>query len=100
MKLIHRHKYTLIPYHMVAKQKTSNRKEVKNMAEFYFTNRDDLSNRKPRKRKRQNRRKRPSRIVRVKDGLVYKEIIYEDGKIVLEKKDISSANPKTKKPGR
>ena len=66
------------------------------MTEFYFTNQDDLQNRKPRKRKRKNHRKRPPRIVRVRDGLVYKEIIYEDGDMVLEKKDISPANPKPK----
>jgi hypothetical protein len=66
------------------------------MTGFYFTNRDDLQNRKPRRRKRQNHRKRPPRIVRVRDGLVYKEIIYDDGDIVLENKDISSANPKPK----
>ena len=70
------------------------------MTEFYFANRDDLPNRKPRKRKRQNHRKRPPRIVRVRDGLFYKEIIYDDGDIVLEKKGISSANPKPKIPRR
>ena len=64
------------------------------MTEFYFTNRDDLKNRRLRRRKRQTHRKRPPRIVRIRDGLVYKEIIYDDGDIVLEKKDISSANPK------
>ena len=66
------------------------------MTEFCFTNRDDLPARKPRKRKRQSHRKGPPRIVRVRDGLVCKEIIYDDGDIVLEKKDISSANPKPK----
>jgi hypothetical protein len=66
------------------------------MTEFYFTNRDDLPNRKPHKRKRQNHRKRPPRIVRIRDGLVYKEIIYDDGDIVLEKKDGSPANLKPK----
>jgi hypothetical protein len=65
------------------------------MTEFYFTNRDDLKNRRP------HRRKRPPRIVRVIDGLLYKEIIYyEDGKVVREKKDSSSAKPKPKIPRR
>ena len=66
------------------------------MTEFYFTNRDDPPYRKPRKRKRQSHRKRPHRIVRVIDGLVYKEIIYDDGEMVIENKDISPANPKPK----
>jgi hypothetical protein len=57
------------------------------MTEAYFTKRGDHQNKKPRKRKRQNDRGRPPRIVRIRDGLVYKEIIYEDGEIVLEKKD-------------
>jgi len=84
------------PCHMGAKQKTSNRKEVKIMTEFYFTNRDDFQNRRPRKRKRQNHRKRPPRIVRVIDGLVHKEIHYDNGDMEIEKKDISSTNPKPK----
>ena len=66
------------------------------MTEFYFANRDDLPNRSPRRRKRQSHRKRPPRIVRVRDGLVCKEIIYDDGDIVLENKDISPTNPKPK----
>jgi len=66
------------------------------MTEFYFANRDDLPNRKPRERKRQNHRNRLPRIVRIRDGLVYKEIIYDDGEIELEKKDGSPANLKPK----
>jgi hypothetical protein len=85
---------------MLINSKSQNRKEVEIMTEFYFTNRDDLQNRRPGRRKRQKHRKRPPRIIRVKDGLVYIEIMYDDGDIVIEKKDISSANPKPKIPRR
>ena len=55
------------------------------MTKAYFSNRDEFQIRKPRRQKGQQDRKRRRRIVRETKGLIYTEIEYDDGEIILRK---------------
>jgi len=57
------------------------------MTEAYFTNRDEIQIRKPRRRKGQQNPKKRRRIVGKSKGFFYTEIKYDDGEIIWRKNE-------------